>query len=102
MAQINHLQIDIKLLSNIPEDEQQAVLDTQWLVPLINYTYGKSFGDRSLKGYTQDFRAGTAICTKDCTVKTLMKADYKRFIEKIEVKNQGIKNSFWKTLPFFA
>ena len=75
-----------KLLCSISEAGQKAVLDTQWLVPLINYKHGQSFGERSL-GEGQDYRAGTAVCTQDCTVKTLMKADYKRFLEKIELKN---------------
>ena len=89
------------MISTIPLDQQQDVLNTQWLVPLVTYKYGQHFGDKSLR-QNSDYRAGTAICTEDCTVKTLMKVDYKRFLEKIELKNQGIKNAFWKVLPFFT
>ena len=70
-------------------------------MPLVKYKCGQYFGDKSLQE-ANEYRAGTAICTEDCTVKTLMKVDYKRFVEKIELKNQGIRNAFWKVLPFFA
>ena len=77
-------------------------MDTKWLIPLVQYDHGHSFGERSLHDHVE-LRAGRAVCSSEsCVVKTLIKVDYKRFIEKIELKNQGIKNSFWKVLPFFA
>ena len=76
-------------------------MDTEWLKPLVKCGKGAHFGDRSLQE-DFDYRAGTALCTEDCVVKILMKPDYKRFLEKIDLKMQGIKNSFFKVLPFFA
>ena len=62
-------------LTRILEEEQQALLDTRWLVPIISYTKGGSFGERSLT-LEKDYRAGSAICIKACQLTTLSKEDY--------------------------
>lgn len=48
-----------------------------------------------------DYRAGSAICTKDATVLVLSKEDYQKFILKIKLKQQADLNVFLKTLPYF-
>ena len=40
LPQITNLQMEPKLLCSISEADQQALLDTQWLVPLVNYKNG--------------------------------------------------------------
>lgn len=75
---------------SIPPEQQEELLSTKWLTPQKTYERGGTFGERSLK-IEDDKRAGTAICTAAgsddvCVIMTLTRQEYKRFIEKIELK----------------
>ena len=82
--QINHLLTEPKVLCSIPKEEQGEVLMTEWLKPIVKYSKGESFGERSLDPDFVDYRAGKALCMTDCLLMSLGKEDYKRFVLKIE------------------
>ena len=101
MAQINSLSTEPPRLTSIPVEKQEAALRTKWLKPAnFSYSRGGTFGERSLLA-DLDRRAGSAVCLENCTLMSLVKEDYKRFVMKIELKQQAHVNAFLKTLAFF-
>ena len=107
MLQIANLEIVEPSLTSISQEEQEELLSTQWLTPQKTYERGGTFGERSLKE-ENDRRAGTAVCTAtgpgndSCIIMTLTRQEYKRFIEKIELKTQTATNMYLKSLPMFS
>lgn len=75
MNQIQNLETEPHKLTNIRPEDEEAVLNTDWLKPLKIYNRGESFGERSLYN-EKEYRAGTAVCNTDVIVMTLIKADY--------------------------
>ena len=95
MQQISNLVVEPSVLSKVPKNQQKEVMETEWLKPIKTYFPGDSFGERALyEGI--DYRAGQAICVADCTLQTLNKDAYRKFIMKIEMKNQSLLRDFLK------
>lgn len=101
MNQIQNLVMEPKILTEIPPEQYDEVLNTEWLKPGAWYSSFESFGERSLTD-PDNRRAGTAIAKTDVKVLTLSREDYKRFLEKISLKEQAKVNNFLKSLPFFT
>ena len=63
LRQINNLEMELTVLSSVPLEEQELMLQTNWLTPVKFYKKGEAFGEKSLNLTRPDFRAGKAVCT---------------------------------------
>ena len=63
MRQINNLEMELTILSSVPLEEQEAMLQANWLTPVKFYKKGEAFGEKSLNLNKPEERAGKAICT---------------------------------------
>ena len=88
-------------MTNIPLEQQEEFLNKKWLKPVKHYTRGQFFGERSLENQ-DEVRAGTAICTQDTVVMSLIREDYQKFVVKIRKKNEANVTDFLRCLPMFA
>ena len=55
--------MELTVLSSVPPEEQEAMLKTNWLIPVKFYKKGEAFGEKSLNLNKPEERAGKAICT---------------------------------------
>lgn len=85
MKKIEHLEMKPKILTTIPPEQYEEVLKTEWLKPGPRYENNMSFGERALVDETNK-RAGTAIAKVFTKVVSLTKNEYKKFVEKINLK----------------
>ena len=63
LRQINNLEMELTILSSVPHEDQEAMLQANWLTPVKFYKKGEAFGEKSLNLARPDYRAGKAICT---------------------------------------
>ena len=55
--------MELTVLSSVPPEEHEEMLQTNWLTPVKFYKKGEAFGEKSLNLTRPDYRAGKAVCT---------------------------------------
>ena len=55
--------MELTVYSSVPPEEHEAMLKTNWLIPVKFYKKGEAFGEKSLNLNKPEERAGKAICT---------------------------------------
>lgn len=102
LSTLPQVQLNIDGLGKNPSDQTSAKpqdYDDNTEMSIKYREEGSSFGELSL--LTNQPRAATIMCTKECWLAKLSRADYTRILKDYEEKKLSEMVRFLKSLPFF-